>query len=410
MEPPAPRPASRSPFAAPGFARWWAASLAAGTGVGIQAVTVPLYLRDRVAAGERAPAIAAALIAQTLPGALLALVGGAVADRVERRRILMRTYGAAALVSACYVALAGLDVRTVWPVFPLAALVGSAGAFTNPARQSLLPQLVTRAQLQNAVILGTMGFMAALQFLGPTLGGLLVDARGLAAAFAVEVALLAAAAALFSRIRTAAPAASGRSVAGDLADGVRYVAREPTLRALVLLAAIPGVLFVAPFAVTVPLVVPDVLHASDKWVGLLWGSFGAGVFTGSVLLTLRPLPRRGLAICLANLAGGVVLVLYGRSDALPRSLALLFAWGLGASVFMNYVVTLLQERADPARLGRVMSMYSLVFFVSMPVGYAQAGALTSAFGPQAALVANGVVAAAVGLACLAGLRSVRDLR
>jgi predicted MFS family arabinose efflux permease len=390
--------------------RWWAASLVAGTGVGIQSVTVPLLVRDRVPPDERAPWIAAALIAQTLPGALLALVGGAVADRVEPPRILLRTYGAAALVSACYVLLAGLDVRAVWPVFPLAAAVGAAGAFTNPARQSLLPQLVDRAQIQNGVILGTMGFMATLQFLGPAVGGLVTDARGLAAAFALEVALLAAAAALFARIETAPPAPSGRSVLGDLADGLRYVAAEPALRALVLLAAIPGLLFVGPFAVTVPIVVPDVLRAGDKWVGLLWGSFGAGVFAGSLLLTLRSLPRRGLAVCLSNLAGGVVLVLYGRSTTRGAAAALLFVWGLSASVFINFVVTLLQERSDPARLGRVMSMYSLVFFLSMPLGYAQAGALTRAFGPQAALVASGVAAAALGLACLAGLRTVRSLR
>jgi|GEM_PF-1325924 len=403
-------PGGRNPFASRAFARWWAASLVAGTGVGIQAVTVPLFLRDRVAADDRAPLIAAALVAQTLPGALLALVGGAVADRVPRARILLRTYAVAAAVSGGYVALAGFDVRAIWPVFPLAAAVGSAGAFTNPARASLLPQLVERAQLQNAVILGTMGFMAALQFLGPAVGGVVAEARGLALAFALEAVLLAAAALLFGRIRTPQPAPSGRSVLGDLADGVRYVAREPALRALVALGAIPGVLFVGPFAVTIAIVVPDVLHASDKWVGLLWGCFGAGVFAGSVLLTLRPLPRRGLAVCLANVAGGIILVLYGASETLPRAAALLFAWGLGASVFMNYVVALLQERADPARLGRVMSMYSLVFFLSMPLGYAQSGALTRAFGPQATLVANGVVAAAIGLACLAFLRSVRALR
>jgi len=288
--------------------------------------------------------------------------------------------------------------------------VGCAGAFTNPARQSMLPQILSRAQLQNGVIFGTMGFMATLQFLGPTVGGLVADANGLAPAFAVEVALLALAAALFGRIRAPAPTPTGRSVLGDLADGVRYVAGEPTLRSLILLATIPGVLFIGPFAVTVALVVPDVLHASDKWVGLLWGAFGAGVFTGSLLLTLRQLPRRGLAVCLANLAGGLVLVAYGRSHTKAASTALLFVWGLGASVFINYVVTLLQERSDPARLGRVMSMYSLVFFLSMPIGYAQSGALTRAFGPQTALVANGVAAAVVGLACLLGLRRIRDLR
>lgn len=400
---------TRNPFASPGFARWWLASLVAGTGVGIQAVTVPLFVRDRVALDARSLAIAGALVAQTLPGALLALVGGAVADRVERRRILMCTYGVAASVSLAYVALSALDVRSIWPVFPLAAAVGSAGAFTNPARASLLPQLVPRAQLQNGVILGTMGFMAALQFLGPSVAGVVVEARGLTSAFALEVALLAVAAVVFAGLRTGAVEPSGRRVLDDLRDGLRYSARHPALRALLLLALVPGVFFVGPFAVTIALVVPEVLHASDKWVGLLWGCFGAGVFAGSLALTRWPLPRRGLSVGVANVAGGAVLVLYGLSSSLPLSAALLVVWGLGAAVFMNYVVALLQEHTELAMMGRVMSMYSLAFFVSMPVGYAQAGLLTRLFDPPTTLVASGAGALGIGLATLLWARTLRRL-
>jgi MFS family permease len=383
--------------------------MVAGTGVGIQTVTVPLFIRDRVALDERALAISAALISQTLPGALLALVGGAMADRLERRWILLRTYSIAALVSTLYVWLTSTDARSIWPVFPLAAIVGSAGAFTNPARQSMLPQLVTRAQLENAVIFGTMGFMAALQFLGPTLAGLVVDFWGLPTAFTCEVVFLAAGARLFSRIRTDQPEPTGRNVLGDLVDGVRYVVREPAILGLLFLTTVPGAFFIGPFAVTIPLVVPDVLHAADKWIGILWGCFGAGVFLGSVLLTLRPLPRRGLAVCLANIVGGLVLVLYGSSQVLLLSMGALLLWGLGASVFINYVVALLQQHANPRMMGRVMSMYSLVFFISMPIGYAQAGLVTHQFGPQVTLVASGLVAAAIGLLCLVLVRPVRTL-
>jgi MFS family permease len=400
---------SRNPFRSPGFARWWVASLVAGTGVGIQSVTVPLFVRDRVEPDARALAIAGALVAQTLPAAFLALLGGAVSDRVERRRILVRTDAIAAAVSLLYVILCSSDVRAIWPVFPLAAIVGSAGAFTNPARASLLPQLVPRAQLQNGVILGTMGFMAALQFAGPSLAGLVVDASGLATAFSLEVALLAVGAAVFAGLRTGPVAPSGRDVFGDLADGLRYAARHPALRALLLLALVPGIFFIGPFAVTIALVVPEVLHASDKWVGLLWGCFGAGVFTGSALLTWRPLPRRGLAVCVANTVGGAVLVAYGSSESLAFSAAALVVWGMGASVFMNYVVTLLQEHAEPAMMGRVMSMYSLAFFASMPLGYAQSGLLTRLFDAPTTLVANGIAAAAIGVLTLTLGRSLRAL-
>lgn len=401
---------SRNPFGSARFARWWLGSLLAGTGLGIQAVTVPLFVRDRVEDGERALAIAAALVAQTAPGALLALVGGTLADRVERRRILVRTYSLAATVSLAYVALAGADVRSIWPVFPLAALVGAAGAFTNPARQSLLPQIVSRAQLQNGVILGTMGFMATLQFLGPSVGGLVTDARGLAAAFGVEVLLLAAAAGVFSRVRSDVAPPSGRRMVDDLKEGLRYVRGAPTLRGLLVLAFVPGVFFIGPFAVTIPIVVPEFFAASDKWVGLLWGCFGGGVFLGSLLLTFRPMPRRGLAVLVANVTGGLILVAYGTRESLPVAAVTLVFWGLGASVFINYVVALLQEHAEPRLMGRVMSMYSLVFMISMPLGYAQAGVATSLAGARATLVGNGVVATGVGIVCLLALRGVRALR
>jgi DHA3 family tetracycline resistance protein-like MFS transporter len=199
-------------------------------------------------------------------------------------------------------------------------------------------------------------------------------------------------------------------VLGDLADGVRYVSREPTLRALILLAMIPGVFFIGPFSVTLPLRVPDVFAASDKWVGILWGCFGGGVFGGSLALTFRPLPRRGLAVCLSNLGGAIVMLAYSQSTSLPLACVLLVVWGLNASVFINYVVTLLQEQADARMMGRVMSMYSLAFFVAMPIGYFQSGAITTRFGTQASLVAASLAAAVVAATVLALVTSVRRLR
>jgi hypothetical protein len=99
---------NRNPFTVSNYRRWWAASVVGGMGVGIQAVTVPLFVRDRVSDDNRGLAIAFALICTTAPGAVLALLGGVIADRVERRRILVRTYTVAALVSLAYVVLSGI--------------------------------------------------------------------------------------------------------------------------------------------------------------------------------------------------------------------------------------------------------------------------------------------------------------
>jgi MFS family permease len=403
-------PASRNPFTSRRFPTWWIASMVAGTGVGIQSVTIPLFIRDRVDDETRALAIAAALVAQTLPGALLALVGGAIADRVERRRILATAYTIVAVVSIAYLALSGFDVREVWPILPLAAIVGSVTAFTNPARQAMLPQIVTREQIQNGVIFGTMGFMAAFQFLGPTVAGFVADLNGLTAAFGVEVVLLFAAASIFSRIRTETPTPSGGSVLADLMEGLRYVRSEPILRSLILLSILPGVLFIGPFAVTVAIVVPDIYAASDRWVGIFWGCFGAGVFTGSVLLTLKRLPRRGLAVLLANISGGVFLVVYSHTETLLAASVALFIWGLGAAIVINFVVALLQEYSQPRMIGRVMSMYSLAFFAAMPIGYAQAGLVTRLFDPTTTLLSSGIAAISFGILGSITLGRVRALR
>ena len=110
-----------------------------------------------------------------------------------------------------------------------------------------------------------------------------------------------------------------------------------------------------------------------------------------------------------TLPNGSVLVLYGLSQTLWLSALVLVMWGLVAAVFINYAVVLLQEHTDPRMMGRVMSMYMLAFFLSSPIGYAQAGAVTSAFGPQVTLVASGLVAAVIGLVSLAFARPVRAL-
>jgi predicted MFS family arabinose efflux permease len=237
----------------------------------------------------------------------------------------------------------------------------------------------------------------------------IADAAGLTPAFGLEVVLLAIAAAAFSTIPSGVPPPSPQRGLADLAEGVRSVARNPAIRTLLLLATVPGLFFIGPFAVTVALMVPDVFHASDKWVGLLWGCFGGGVFAGSLLLIWRPLPRRGLAISASHLFGGSVLVLYALSQTLWLSALVLVVWGLVAAVFINYAVVLLQEHTDPRMMGRVMSMYMLAFFLSSPIGYAQAGAVTSTFGPQVTLLASGLVAAVIGLFSLAFARSLRAL-
>jgi MFS family permease len=401
---------SRNPFRTPAYRTYFAAVICGAMGVGIQIVTVPLFIRDRVSVDNRELLIGLALICQLLPQAVLILVGGVAADRLQRHRIITRVWVLASLVSLVYVGLAGWDVGAIWPVFILGAVIGSLDAFGQPARFSMPPQILPRSQVQNGIILNTVAFMAAFQFLGPSIGGLLADFANLTVAFAAEVVFLLIGAMLISRVRVAKPVPTGKSVLGDLADGLNYVRRSKTILALLGMQLIPGLFFMGPFRVTLVGFVEDVLHASDRFVGLLSGGFGIGTLLGSLLLTMVVIRRRGLVLTFAPIPGGVIFILYGLSTDVWLSLALMFAWGLSAAIFINMVTPLLQEAADPAMLGRVMSVSSLCFSISIPLGLAQAAVISTVWSPETAALVSGGISAGIGVLTAIALSPVRRLR
>jgi hypothetical protein len=275
----------------------------------------------------------------------------------------------------------------------------------------MMPQLLQQSQIQNGAIFGTLAFMATLQFGGPMVGGLLADLAGLTVAFAVEAAMLCIAALLFWQIATDRPVPSGRSVRGDLVEGVRYVLRTPTLIGIVALGTIPGMLIMGPFAVTIVLMVGDEFRAADRWVGFLWGSFGAGIVVGSLLLSVVRVRRRGLLLASSVFFGPAFTLGYGLSPNLGVAMACLFGAGIvGPAVFINYAVALLQENAERAMMGRVMSMYGLAFMASVPVGYLQAGIQASLWGPRPTIVSSLLVCMVLGVLAMLFLRPVTRLR
>lgn len=400
---------TRNPFVSANYRKWWVASIVVGLGMGIQLVSVPLFVRDRVDEDLRALAFMGALVAETLPAAFLVLIGGVVADRVDRRSILVRAFIAASFVSASYLLLDSFGSGAVFPVFLLAAIVGSLGAFTMPARQAMVPSMLTRTQLQNGVILGVIAFNTALNFGGPFIGGMLADGPGLPTAFGTEVVLLALGALLFLRLPADKPVPSDQSIRSDLVAGLRYARETPVIMGLVFLALLPGLFFVGPMGVTLVLFVEDVLDASDKYVGILAACFGGGLLVGSIALTWVRVTMRGYLICCSVIAAGLTFMAFGFSESTALTMCVLAFWGLCAAVFINLTVALLQETASEQMMGRVMGMYALAAAISTPIGYIQAGIVASIWGPQAAVISSAAIVTAIGVLCLAFLRPVRSL-
>ena len=392
---------SRNPLATRDYRAWLTASTVMALAVGIQVVAVPLFIRDRVEPDERAAAIAGALMIQELPGVLLTVFGGVLADRMEARLILVRATAVAAVASGVYLVLSAASVTILWPVFALSAVIGAVAAFEQPARMGVLPLIVSRPQLQNAVIIGNVAFLAASDFVGPALGGLVGGFGGLTAAFSLETALLAAAAGLYLLLRGYRPAAVEHgSIRGDLAEGLRYVLRSPAILGLLALSAMLGVFFGGPITVTMLLIVEDVLELGDHWVGILFATFGAGMIVSSALMTLRPLPRRGLLVAITPVLAAPPLIVFGLSETPWLTVLALLAIGPPAAIFMNLGLALLQEHTPQPVMGRVMGVYSLMFAASMPIGIAHTGLVTTLWGPQLSIVASSIAGGVAGLALL----------
>ena len=134
------------------------------------------------------------------------------------------------------------------------------------------------------------------------------------------------------------------------------------------------------------------------------------MFLCPLALTVWPIPRCGLAICLSMVSGGAGLTFYGLSETLYISALVLVWWGTGAAVFINYVIALLQENTESRMMGWLITMYSLAFFASSPIGYLQAGPVTSAFGTQVTLLSSGLVSMVLSGAYVVLLKPVRDLQ
>lgn len=404
------RPAAdRNPFAGAGYRWWWAMTFTASVAVGLQLVSVPAYVLERT---DTRFYVALALLCQTVPTALLTLFGGATADRIGRRRILLTTLAVATATSIAYVFLALGDARAIWPVFLIAAVVGATTAFQAPARQALIGRLAPGDRLQTGVILGTLAFMGGAQFLGPAIAGVTIRLFDLTTAFALEVVLLAIAWFCASRLRGiddgVPPPATG--IIEGVKEGLRYVRADARMWQLMLLSIVPGLCFMGVAQTVFPVFARDTFGGGPDAQGLLNAGMGLGVLGGSLLLARWGVRhRRGRWILLTLPWTGLIFVLVGLSPSLWLAALLLLLSGFGAAVFINYGSTLLQTYADPRLIGRVMSLWSLCFMAAVPLGNFHSGIGIQLADPRVVLVYSGLLAAALGVIAATTLRAARSL-
>ncbi|WP_143711900.1 MFS transporter [Acidimicrobium ferrooxidans] len=375
------------------FSAWWVAQLLSGIGSWAQAVAIPWYVLERTGS---ASAVGIVTTLQFLPVLVLSLFGGAIADRVSRRGLLLVTQ----LLLAFWAAMLGFLVASheapIWVVDILALAIGATNAINNPTQQAFLPELVPRELLAPAIALNSVQFNAA-RMIGGAVGGALIAALGVAAALWVNavsflpvVAVLILIASHSARaVRRERPAGSMLS---ELGSGLRFVIGAAPVRSVVLVFGFVG-LFGFNWQVAVPLVARFALHEHANGLGLLMGALGAGALVASLLASaLGQATQRRLVV--AGTALGLSLIGLGLARSMLVAGLLLVAggfFGVLASVSAN---TRLQMLAPPTLRGRVMAIYVLLMGGTTPVGAFVLGELASWLGSAWAVLVFGVATAA----------------
>jgi MFS family permease len=330
--------------------------------------------------------------ASQIPVFLLAPIGGALADRMDRRRILITTQSSMMLVTFVLAWLTLSHRVHIWHVVALAAITGVINAFDLPARQSFVVDMVSRADLVNAIALNSSMFNGA-RVIGPAVAGVVVAGIGEGwCFFANGVSFIAVIIGLWMMKMERPRMSIEGSPLENIIEGFTFVTRTRPMRALMLLLAL--VSFAAlPYAVLMPLFADKILHGGPKALGLLMGSSGVGALCGALLLATRK-SLRGLStwVAVACTGLGVTLALFSFSRTLWLSALLLAPVGFCTMVQMASSNTLIQSMVPDRLRGRVMSFYAMTFMGMAPLGSLLAGSLAHNLGASWTVFIGGMAA------------------
>jgi len=338
---------------------------------------------------------------QFAPILLFSIVTGAIADRLPKRRLLVATNLTLATLALVMAALVASGWVRYWHVAVVAVLAGLAQTVDQPARQSLMAELVGKADLVNAVALNSAAFNAA-RIVGPAVGGLMIARYGVVPAFVVNaVGILVVAVALaMLPARAAAAPRKGTTMAQEIAEGVRYALRTPVIR-LVLGMLFCVSLTVFNFTVYVPLLARHVLGLGAEGFGFLMAGLGVGAVSGALTVGFRSAP--GPPGLRTMVVAGVIALSGLLSLSAARhvwvAVVLLFVTGFSGLVLVASCNTRLQLAAPDELRGRMMSLYTLVWGGVFPIGAFAVGAISEAWGVSTAFFVQGIV----GLTALTAL-------
>jgi MFS family permease len=348
--------------------------------------------------------LGAVIALQTLPVLLLAPYGGVIADRMDKRRLMIGLQSAMGLQALALGVLTITGAVRVWEIGVLAALLGLNNAFENPARQSFMLELVGSEHLRNAVTLNSVLVNVA-RIVGPAIAGVLIATAGEGICFLANAASFGAVVASLATLNRSAlePTTPAPRARGQLREGLRYVAKTRELALPLLMMGVVGCL-TYEFQVSLPVMARSGLHVGATGYGFMTAAMGVGAVIGGLLVAAKG--KTGLRqLTVAVTAFGVAMTLATLAPSLPLEVVALALAGAASIAFMSTGNSTLQLRAQPSMRGRVMALWFVAFQGSTPIGGPIIGWLIALAGPRTGL---GVGALTCFAAALVGLLALHD--
>ena len=336
-------------------------------------------------------------LANTLPSLVLTLVGGAIADRANRKIIFISTELIMAFLYIVLATLIATSTVRIEHVIIFAFLTGCVRALDQPTRQAILPQVVPKKEMINAVVLVNivwqLGYLA-----GPAVAGMLIYLWGVGSAFYVGAVgfLVAVALLLLVHVEPAQSTGKKRSLFQEMAEGLNYIRNDAIVRALIGLSMLKGIFGLA-YQTLMPVFARDILEVGSRGYGFLNAVGGAGSVLGAFIVAyLARFRKKGWQILIGASVSGLLLIGFALSSSYPLSMGILFLVGVATDLYLTTTGSVLQLYLPDQLRGRVFAIYGLTWGL-MPLGGTILGTIAEFAGAPVAVALAGLLVTATAV-------------
>ena len=351
-------------FKNPTFRLYYVAMLAQGAALNMQMLTRS-YLIYHLTGSTALLGVMS--LAFALPMLFTCLVGGAIADRLHKKNVMLIGQTSSAVISLIVAIslttgyLSSEHTNPWWILMTAAALNGAFSGILMPARQAIVPEIVGEQNLTNAIALSNLA-MNILRLIAPALAGFLIDAYDFQVVYYTMTALSVISIIFIAFLPLTSKAIkSGRNMLANIKEGLKYIRRNKNVL-FILVFILVAILLSRPVRTLMPVFVDkDHLNVGATGMGILMAGAGAGAIVGSIILASLPSKKRGLLLLAGSLVTGIALISFSFSSSLYLSLAWMVIFGLGQTIRMTLGNTLVQYYVEKEYRGRVMSVYTMEF-------------------------------------------------